>query len=210
MLYIRKEFKDLRRDLKKTLAKAKIGPLESKNAEAELDQWFGTSWLPCRQLFMGTYADPGSPKSSRRPPSSSSVSPDDAANILIAGEEGRGKKSSASSVEKEKGFTVGSKATKDADFADQSSERPLRLFMEGAFDLTHYGHFNALRQAKECGGYLIAGVNSTSTIEECKGCPPLLTDEERQIIVGGCRFVDEVVPELPYKLTKEETEQLIK
>ena len=37
---------------------------------------------------------------------------------------------------------------------------------KGAFDLTHYGHMNALRQAKDLGGFLVVGVNSSATVAE--------------------------------------------
>ena len=40
--------------------------------------------------------------------------------------------------------------------------RPLgevRIFMDGAFDMMHYGHCNAFRQARAVGTYLVVGVN---------------------------------------------------
>ena len=56
--------------------------------------------------------------------------------------------------------------------------KEIRIFMDGAFDMMHYGHMNAFRKARALGTYLIAGVNSDDSITECKG-PPICNDEER-------------------------------
>tara|TARA_A100001015_G_scaffold254900_1_gene296041 strand:- start:963 stop:1379 length:417 start_codon:yes stop_codon:yes gene_type:complete len=74
----------------------------------------------------------------------------------------------------------------------------------------HYGHANAFRQARALGNTLIAGVNSSDTIEQCKGAPPLMTDEERLITVKGCKWVDEVIPRTPYVMTSEYLDWVIK
>ena len=62
--------------------------------------------------------------------------------------------------------------------AHTGKDKPIRLFMEGAFDLMHYGHMNAFRQARSQGTHLIVGVNSSETITACKG-PPVMSDDER-------------------------------
>ena len=74
------------------------------------------------------------------------------------------------------------------------STKPVRIFMEGAFDLMHYGHMNAFRLGHSLGTELVVGVNSDESITKCKGCAPCMSDEERQTAVGACRFVKEVVP----------------
>jgi len=79
--------------------------------------------------------------------------------------------------------------------------RPIRIFMDGAFDLMHYGHMNAFRLAKSLGTHLVVGVNSDETITACKG-PPLMNDIERLTMVQGCKFVDEVVPGCPYVMNE--------
>ena len=74
------------------------------------------------------------------------------------------------------------------------STKPVRIFMEGAFDLMHYGHMNAFRLGHSLGTELVVGVNSDESITKCKGCAPCMSDEERQSAVRACRFVKEVVP----------------
>lgn len=61
----------------------------------------------------------------------------------------------------------------------------------------HYGHANALRQAKEMGDYLVVGVHSDAEITKNKG-PPVTTEEERYTCVEACKWVDEVVRGAPY------------
>ena len=80
---------------------------------------------------------------------------------------------------------------------DDSLTKDVRIFMDGAFDLMHYGHMNAFRLGRSLGTYLIVGVNSDSSITECKG-PPLMNDQERLTMVKSCKFVDEVIPDCPY------------
>lgn len=57
-------------------------------------------------------------------------------------------------------------------------KRRIRVYMDGCFDLMHYGHANALRQAKALGDELIVGVVSDEEIIANKG-PPVLSMQER-------------------------------
>ena len=52
----------------------------------------------------------------------------------------------------------------------------IRIWMDGAFDMMHYGHMNAFRQAKALGTYLVVGVNDDKSITACKGAPPVMND----------------------------------
>lgn len=88
-------------------------------------------------------------------------------------------------------------------------KREIRLWVDGAFDMMHYGHMNAFRQARALGTYLIAGVNSTETITICKGAP-VCSDKERVDTVRGCRWVDEVVEGVPYVLDDELLTDIVK
>ena len=78
--------------------------------------------------------------------------------------------------------------------------RPVRIWVDGCFDMTHYGHFNALRQAKAMGDYLVVGVHSDEEILKNKG-PTVMKEEERYAVVRSCKWVDEVVPNAPYYTT---------
>ncbi len=81
------------------------------------------------------------------------------------------------------------------------NKKEIRIFMDGAFDLMHYGHMNAFRLARSLGTHLVVGVNSDESITECKG-EPLMKDHERLTMVQSCKFVDEVVPGCPYIMNK--------
>ena len=89
-----------------------------------------------------------------------------------------------------------------SDDDDSDDEKQIRIWMDGAFDIMHYGHMNAFRQGRALGTYLIVGVNSDETITECKGAP-VMNDQERITAVSGCKFVDEVVPGVPYIMNEE-------
>lgn len=81
-------------------------------------------------------------------------------------------------------------------------QRPIRIYLDGCFDLMHYGHANALRQAKTLGDVLVVGVNPDDEIKQYKG-PPVMNDDERCALVGAVKWVDEVIPRAPYVLSKE-------
>ncbi|CAM9129329.1 unnamed protein product [Choristocarpus tenellus] len=86
--------------------------------------------------------------------------------------------------------------------------KEVRIWMDGAFDMMHFGHMNAFRQGKALGTYLVVGVNSDESITKCKG-PPVMNDQERLTAVEGCKFVDEVVPGVPYVMSEEYLEYVI-
>jgi ethanolamine-phosphate cytidylyltransferase len=58
--------------------------------------------------------------------------------------------------------------------------RPVRVYMDGCFDMMHYGHCNALRQARALGDELIVGVISDDEIKANKG-PPVTPLHERLV-----------------------------
>ena len=47
----------------------------------------------------------------------------------------------------------------------------IRIFLDGAFDLMHYGHMNAFRLGRSLGTCLVVGINSDESITKCKGAP---------------------------------------
>ncbi len=85
---------------------------------------------------------------------------------------------------------------------DGEKKKDIRIFMEGAFDLMHFGHMNAFRLGRSLGTHLVVGVNSDESITECKAAP-LMNNDERLTMVRSCKFVDEVVPNTPYIMNKE-------
>ncbi len=72
--------------------------------------------------------------------------------------------------------------------------------------MMHFGHANALRQAKEMGDYLIVGVHNDEEIRKNKG-PPVMTQQERYKAVRACKWVDEVVEDAPYTTQLEVLDQ---
>lgn len=77
------------------------------------------------------------------------------------------------------------------------SEKKVVIWVDGCFDCFHFGHANALRQAKMLGDYLIVGVHSDEEIMRVKG-PTVMNQEERYEAVRGCKWVDLVVEDAPY------------
>ncbi|KAK2145981.1 hypothetical protein LSH36_642g03001 [Paralvinella palmiformis] len=86
----------------------------------------------------------------------------------------------------------------------ESSKRKksIRIWVDGCFDMVHFGHANALRQAKQIGEYLVVGVHSDEEIMKHKG-PPVFSQEERYKMVRAIKWVDEVVENAPYVTTLE-------
>ncbi len=68
-------------------------------------------------------------------------------------------------------------------------------------DLFHYGHMEFLRKARDMGTYLIAGIVSDDVVELSKK-KPILTMEERVASVEGCKYVDQVLPNAPWRLDR--------
>lgn len=57
-------------------------------------------------------------------------------------------------------------------------KKPIRVYMDGCFDMMHYGHCNALRQARALGDQLVVGVVCDAEIIANKG-PPVTPLHER-------------------------------
>ncbi|CAF5118145.1 unnamed protein product, partial [Rotaria magnacalcarata] len=90
-----------------------------------------------------------------------------------------------------------------------TSEKPdhdVRIWMDGCYDMVHYGHANACRQAKQMGNYLIVGIHSDEEITTHKG-PPVFTEQERYKMVRAIKWVDQVVENAPYVTTLETLEE---
>ncbi|XP_010529960.1 PREDICTED: ethanolamine-phosphate cytidylyltransferase-like isoform X2 [Tarenaya hassleriana] len=84
----------------------------------------------------------------------------------------------------------------------RQQRKPVRVYMDGCFDMMHYGHCNALRQARALGDQLVVGVVSDEEIIANKG-PPVTPLHERMIMVKAVKWVDEVIPDAPYAITED-------
>lgn len=69
----------------------------------------------------------------------------------------------------------------------KGKKRPVRVYMDGCFDMMHYGHCNALRQARALGDQLVVGVVSDAEIIANKG-PPVTPLHERSVYCIACCF----------------------
>lgn len=88
-------------------------------------------------------------------------------------------------------------------------KKPVRIYMDGVFDLMHYGHSNALRQAHAVGDVLVVGLVNDAEVIKNKGTPPVMPEEERYIALSACKWVDEVIRDAPYDLTEEWVTELV-
>jgi cytidyltransferase-like protein len=86
---------------------------------------------------------------------------------------------------------------------------PVRVYVDGCFDMMHYGHANALRQAKATGDILVVGLVNDAEVVTNKGASPVMCEEERYAALVSCKFVDEVIRNAPYNLHKEWVDSLI-
>jgi len=79
-------------------------------------------------------------------------------------------------------------------------KKPVRVWVDGCFDLMHFGHANAIRQARELGDILVVGVHSDEEILHHKG-PTVMSERERYGMVRACKWADEVIEGAPYLAT---------
>ena len=68
----------------------------------------------------------------------------------------------------------------------------LKVYTGGTFDLFHAGHVEFLRQCALLGPVTVA-LNTDEFIDFYKGKPPVMTYEERKIVLEACKFVSAVV-----------------
>jgi len=68
------------------------------------------------------------------------------------------------------------------------------VFTNGCFDILHLGHIRYLHEAKNCGDYLVVGVNSDRSVKSIKGeNRPVIPEQARVELLAALCFVDGVV-----------------
>lgn len=84
------------------------------------------------------------------------------------------------------------------------TDRPIRVYADGVFDLFHLGHMRQLEQAKKAfeNVELVCGVPSDKETHKRKGLT-VLTDQQRCDTLKHCRWVDEVIPDAPWCVTTD-------
>ena len=83
-----------------------------------------------------------------------------------------------------------------------SKTKPVRIYMDGVFDIIHSGHFNAFRQAQYLGDILVCGLNSDADVAKAKG-KTLMDIKERSSLAGSSKWIGEVALDTPYTPTIE-------
>tara|TARA_B100000795_G_scaffold85847_1_gene62365 strand:+ start:3536 stop:4594 length:1059 start_codon:yes stop_codon:yes gene_type:complete len=70
------------------------------------------------------------------------------------------------------------------------------------FDLFHEGHIEVLKKCKSQCDYLIVGLHNDETVEQYKRIP-IMSQNERQAVVEACKYVDEVLTDMPLIIDEE-------
>ena len=84
---------------------------------------------------------------------------------------------------------------------------PVRVFVNGTFDLLHPGHISLLNYAKSLGNYVIVGIDTDDRVREKKGpTRPIYNQEDRGLMLIALEAVDEVT----YFDSDESLEALVK
>lgn len=87
---------------------------------------------------------------------------------------------------------------------DPPKEGPHVVYIDGSFDMFHPGHIKMLGLAKEQGNYLIVGVHNDSIVNKHRGYNhPIMNLNERVLSVLGCRYVDDVLIDAPWEVSRE-------
>ena len=70
---------------------------------------------------------------------------------------------------------------------------PVRVFVNGTFDLLHPGHIALLNYAKSLGNYVIVGIDTDDRVREKKGSTrPIYNQDDRGLMLVALKAVDEV------------------
>ncbi|MEZ5097839.1 MAG: adenylyltransferase/cytidyltransferase family protein [Nocardioides sp.] len=81
-------------------------------------------------------------------------------------------------------------------------KRDRRVYVDMVGDLFHPGHVELLRAARGHGDQVVVGVLSDEAAATYKR-RPIMSLSERVAVIEACRFVDEVIPDAPLRLTAD-------
>eukprot|EP01063_Lacrimia_lanifica_P006646 TRINITY_DN1415_c0_g1_i1.p1 TRINITY_DN1415_c0_g1~~TRINITY_DN1415_c0_g1_i1.p1 ORF type:complete len:399 (+),score=174.44 TRINITY_DN1415_c0_g1_i1:43-1239(+) len=76
-------------------------------------------------------------------------------------------------------------------------EGVIRVWVDGCFDMLHFGHANALRQAALLGHELYVGIHNDAEVIRFKG-PPIMSEKDRYAAARACKWVSRVIEDVPY------------
>ncbi|KAK3751494.1 hypothetical protein RRG08_030519 [Elysia crispata] len=77
------------------------------------------------------------------------------------------------------------------------NKKPVRVWMDGSFDMLHIGHITAMHKARALGDCLIVGAQSDADVQLHKG-PPVHPEEERFRLLQALKCVDQFVGAASY------------
>jgi cytidyltransferase-like protein len=84
------------------------------------------------------------------------------------------------------------------------TDRPVRIYCDGIFDMFHYGHARLFSQVKQMfpNVTLVVGICNDELTTKYKGAL-VMNETERYESVRQCKFVDEVIEDAPWTLDME-------
>lgn len=78
------------------------------------------------------------------------------------------------------------------------------VYIDGAWDMFHVGHVETLKAAKALGDFLVVGIHNDDVVNSHRGSNyPIMNLNERVLSVLGCRYVDDVLIDAPWDITRE-------
>jgi len=82
--------------------------------------------------------------------------------------------------------------------------RAVRVYVDGIYDVFHFGHARSLEQAKKLfpDTYLLVGVINDAVTQKMKGIS-VMTEHERYESVKHCKWADEVIEDAPWVVDQD-------